>query len=69
MKITVIKKTGRDLSQTLDMPVRSTPMDLMERLGMFVDITICLRNGTIIPCDQELVDGDSITLVNVASGG
>ncbi len=69
MKITVIKKTGRDFSETVDMPTHSTPFDLMEKLGMFVDITICLRNNTIIPCDQELADGDSITLVNVASGG
>ncbi|MDP6156038.1 MAG: hypothetical protein QGH39_06400 [Candidatus Thermoplasmatota archaeon] len=69
MEITVIKKTGRDFSQTLDLPPHSTPMDLMEKFGMFVDITICLRNSKIIPCDQELADGDQITLLNVASGG
>lgn len=69
MKITVVKKTGNDFSKTLDMPPRSTPMDLCEKLGMFVDITICLKNGIIIPCDQELKEGDRITLVNVASGG
>lgn len=69
MKITVIKKTGSDHRETLDMPPRSTPMDLMEKLGMYVDITICLRNSIIIPCDQLLADGDQITLVNVASGG
>jgi len=69
MKITVIKKTGSDYRETLDMPPRSTPMDLIEKLGMYVDITICLRNSTVIPCDMELKEGDRITLVNVASGG
>ena len=69
MKITVTKKIAAQETLTLKLPPGSTVMDLVEKAGMFVDITLSIKNEEMIPCDEELYDGDHIILLNVASGG
>lgn len=44
-------------------------MDLMEKANMFVDVTISIKDGQIIPCDEKLSDGDNIILMEISSGG
>ena len=53
----------------MELPEGSTVMDLIEKVGMFVDVTLSIRDQAIIPCDEELNDGDHVLLLNVASGG
>jgi len=69
MNITVTKRTATQETFTMDLREGSTVMDLIERAGMFVDVTLTIRDEAIIPCDEELNDGDHVLLLNVASGG
>lgn len=46
-----------------------TPMDILEKLDLYIDDTLIVRNGKPIPCDEKLNDDDTIHLIRVASGG
>jgi len=69
MEITVTKRVTGQYTEKLDLPEDSTITDLIDRAGLFVDITLAVRDEKMIPCDTTLKDGDHITLINVASGG
>jgi len=69
MEITVTKRITGQHTEKLDLPEDSTITDLIDRAGLFVDITLAVRNEKMVPCDEKLNDGDHITLINVASGG
>jgi len=69
MKVTVTKKGSSNEISTYFLQPGATVMDLMEKADMFVDVTISIKNGRIIPCDETLSDGDEVTLLEISSGG
>ena len=69
MEITVTKRVTGQHTEKLHLPEDSTITDLIDRAGLFVDITLAVRDERMVPCDAKLKDGDHVTLINVASGG
>ena len=46
-----------------------TPMDVVEKLNLYIDDILIVKDGRPIPCDEKLGSGDTIYLIHVASGG
>jgi sulfur carrier protein ThiS len=42
---------------------------VLKKLNIKPDMVIAVRNGTIVPVDETLSDGDCLKLLEVASGG
>jgi len=59
---------GRASSET-DLEDNSTALDLLRAMRLRPDAFIISRSGAVIPVDSELREGDSVTLIRVASGG
>lgn len=43
--------------------------DLLRRLGLSESEHIVLRNGTVVPEEDVVVDGDEVVIFTVKSGG
>lgn len=48
---------------------RSTPQAVLDRLNLLPDAHLVLRGRRPIPIDEPLIDGESIRIIKVASGG
>jgi sulfur carrier protein ThiS len=64
MPITVILRRER-----LEAPAPSNVGETLEYLGIPAEQYLVLLNGEIVTTDQALMDGDTIRLVGVISGG
>ncbi len=64
MPITVILRRER-----LESPAPSSVGETLEHLGIPAEQYLVLLNGEIVTTDQALMDGDTIRLVGVISGG
>lgn len=69
MRVSVIGRDDRSPDGFYELPEASSVMDLMKLEGLLPDATLAARDDRIIPCDEVLKDGDSITFFRVASGG
>lgn len=69
MEVTATKKGVSGESKLYVLPSGSKVEDLIEEAGMYVDVTISIRNDELVPSDENLKEGDHITLINVSSGG
>jgi sulfur carrier protein ThiS len=54
---------------TVELKMPATGIDLLKALDRHLDSHILTRNGTPIPIDEKLEDGDEIRILSVASGG
>lgn len=59
-----------DRKQTvLQLPAGSTVEQLLDSLNLYPDAHIVVRGKTPVPLDSQLVQGDQLRIVKVASGG
>jgi len=58
---------GREVEHELPEGARAS--DLVRKLGLPTAACLVMRNGSPVPIDEPLVDGDSMEVVYVASGG
>ncbi len=47
----------------------STPQDVLDALRLLPDAHIVIRGRMPIPIDEPLIDGETINIIKVASGG
>jgi sulfur carrier protein ThiS len=66
MRVRVQMAKGDDVIELSD---SSTPAAVLDLLRLLPDAHIVLRGRVPIPIDEPLVDGDSIKIIKVASGG
>jgi len=69
MKVVVELLPSRKETKTLDLAPGSNAEDAIRALGLFPDAWIPVREGSPIPTDEELRDGDLLKLIGVVSGG
>jgi sulfur carrier protein ThiS len=58
-----------EIDKSVDLPDKSTALDLFKTLNLRPDNWIVSRDDRVIPDDCPLKDGDSIRLLSVVSGG
>ncbi|UCG70630.1 MAG: MoaD/ThiS family protein [Thermoplasmata archaeon] len=59
---------GKDFKET-KLKKGARGLDLLDKLNLAPDAHIISRKGEPIPLDDELIDGDSISIIKVVSGG
>ena len=69
MMVSVTVQIKMSKSQGYELPEGTTVLDLQKTVGLYPDSTITIRDERVIPCDERLADGDSISFFSVASGG
>lgn len=55
--------------EVVDLSDNSTPQDVLDKLRLLPDAHIVIRGRTPIPIDEQLIDGETINIIKVASGG
>jgi len=68
MKVTAELAPARQ-SRAADLPEGATGVDLLKALGLAVDAHLLVRGAVPIPEDEPLRNGETITVIAVASGG
>ncbi len=68
MKVTVKFIPSRETKE-LELEEGATGMTLVKILDIAPDSHILARSDKPIPIDEELKDGDDLTLISVVSGG
>ena len=53
----------------LEMADGSTGMELLKKLNLPPDVHILVRDKIPIPLDEKLLNGESIKIISVVSGG
>jgi sulfur carrier protein ThiS len=56
-------------SSTVELAEGALASDLVRAVGLPVAASLVLRSGRPVPIDEPLVDGESLEVVYVASGG
>lgn len=69
MRIKVKSFPIGEVDKSVELPDKSTALDLFKVLNMRPDNWIVSRDDKVIPDDSPLKDGDSIRLLSVVSGG
>lgn len=59
----------RNPRRELDLEGRRTVQNLLAELGLPRESHLVIRNGTLVPGDAELADGDTVEIRPVISGG
>lgn len=68
MKVTAKLLRTNEINK-IDLKTGSTVFNLLEKMNMKPDTLIVIRNNIPIPIDDELSDGDELTIILVSSGG
>lgn len=68
MKVTVKFIPSRE-TKDIELREGATGLTLVERLKITPDSHILARSNKPIPIDEELKDGETLTLISVVSGG
>jgi sulfur carrier protein ThiS len=68
MKITVQFIPSKETKE-VELEEGATGMSLVESLDLTPDSIILARSNKPIPIDDELKDGENVTLISVVSGG
>ena len=61
--------TYRGGTTTISLPEGAKVLDVLEQLKLFADSHIVIRGKTPVPLNAEVVDGDKLKVLRVASGG
>jgi sulfur carrier protein ThiS len=68
VKVTVnISRTGK--TKTVDLEKGSTIQDVLTKINMKPDTLIVMSKNKPIPIDDEIKDGEELTILQVSSGG
>ena len=68
MNITVkISRTNE--TKTIDLKKGSTIQDLLNKINMKPDTLIVMNENKPIPIDDEINNGDELTIIQISSGG
>ena len=59
----------RNPSRQVEMPGPRTVRTLLGQLGLDREAHLVIRNGTLVPGDERLDDGDTVEVRPVISGG
>ncbi len=68
MKVTVEFIPSKETKE-VELEEGATGMSLVEHLDLTPDSLILARSSKPIPIDEELRDGENVTLISVVSGG
>ncbi len=68
MRVTVELVQARK-TDVVDLPDRSTGFDLLRRVKLAPDAHLLVRGESPIPLDEPLLDGESLRVLAVVSGG
>ncbi|MFQ5884937.1 MAG: MoaD/ThiS family protein [Thermoplasmata archaeon] len=68
MKVTVRFYPSSETKE-VELEAGATGMSLIESLNLNPDSYILARSGRPIPIDEELTEGETLTLISVVSGG
>ena len=68
MKIT-IKISRSNETKTIDIEKGSKIQDVLTKINMKPDTLIVMNKNKPIPIDDEVKDGDELTILQVSSGG
>ncbi len=69
LQVNVRFRPRRQEDRPIDLPAGSTAGDLVAAVGEPTDMIVVVRQGTPIPEDEVLTDGEDILLLSAASGG
>jgi sulfur carrier protein ThiS len=69
MKITAIFLPRREEEKNIDIAHGSTGIELLKELDLSPDAHILIRDKNPIPLDEKLLEGESIGIIKVVSGG
>ena len=61
--------TRTNNTKEIDMKKGSKVINILERLDIKPDTTIVMKNKSPIPIDDDLNEGDDLTIILVSSGG
>jgi sulfur carrier protein ThiS len=64
--VTTVPQGGKE---TRELPEGSTASDLVRSLGLPTAACLVIRDGTPIPIDDPMAEGDKLEVIYVASGG
>ena len=68
MKITV-KISRNNVIKTIDLEKGSKIQDVLTKINMKPDTLIVMNKNKPIPIDDEVKEGDELTILQVSSGG
>ena len=68
MKITVKFQRSNETKQ-IELKTGSTANELLKKVDVKPDTVIVMSNSKPVPIDDELSDGQEITILQVSSGG
>lgn len=54
---------------SIDVPQKSIVSDIVQKLDYHLDAVIVVKNGTPLPLDTTLKEGDRLKILSVVSGG
>ena len=56
-------------TESIELRTGATVEDALRALGLKPDMHVVMRDKRVIPIDEELIDGDSLSVLKVISGG
>ncbi|MCK4365130.1 MAG: hypothetical protein KAW45_03695 [Thermoplasmatales archaeon] len=68
MKVTIKISRSNEI-KTIDLEKGSKIQDVLTKINMKPDILIVMNKNKPIPIDDEVKDGDKLTILQVSSGG
>ena len=68
MKITVKLQRSNEVKQ-IEINPNSTVQDVLSKIDIKPDTVIIMRSNKPIPIDDEITDGQELTILQVSSGG
>jgi len=68
MKITVKLQRSNEVKQ-IEIKPRSTVQDLLSKIDIKPDTVIIMKDNKPMPIDDEITDGEELTILQVSSGG
>ena len=68
MKITV-KNSRTNQIKTIELEKGSTVQDVLTKINLKPDTLIVINKSKPIPIDDEIKDGEELTILQVSSGG
>lgn len=70
VKLFATLREGREKEQFMDFPDFATPSDILEKLNIpAADVAILFINGRDSAFDQQLKDGDTVSIFPPVGGG
>lgn len=69
MEVTVELQAEERGTRTVEVPEEATAADVVEALSYHPEAHVVIREGTPLPLDAPIEDGDEVTVLRIVSGG